>query len=194
MGDCEERNSRSASARSKLNSIAGEYSSCKRCSLSQYRTRVSTYVGEAPCDVLFIGASPGRAENASGKPFSGSSYALFASWKLELEPVRSAGINLLGCRSCRSLGGKNCGPSHEHLDACEDRTLDIVRALSPSAFVCLGKDPVHWLIRNFGGDVLFWEFPATGELHRLRGSSREEALLNLGVLLRTEIKDLANAF
>ncbi len=46
---------------------------CERCYLSQRRTKVVLCRGTLPCDVLFVGESPGKSEDVLGEPFIGPS-------------------------------------------------------------------------------------------------------------------------
>jgi len=121
--------------------------SCKRCSLHNTRRYVVLGEGSLPCDVLFVGEGPTRADNLTGRPFSGSSgRVLREAIDDALKRVDRTNGQLrlymtyvVACRPCDSKRENNREPSAREVRTCLGRLNAVAQFASPQHVVLLGK-------------------------------------------------------
>lgn len=97
--------------------------------------------GKVPCDVLFVGDSPGESEDVLGVPFMGPAGKLLDHMVYNSVPdgVRCGFANVLGCVPRTDQGGFTT-PSDDCIDACSPRLMELVMMCSPQVIVLLGAD------------------------------------------------------
>lgn len=102
--------------------------------------------GDVPCDVAFLGESPGPSENALGKPFVGPAGHLldYIVEQAVPEGVRCGFANLVACMPRDDDGRKALNPSDEQVLACQPRLVELVKILDPRLIVCVGKLAEDW--------------------------------------------------
>jgi len=123
------------------------YLKCERCGLHRFRRYVVIGEGDLPCDVLFIGEAPGRAENLMARPFVGASGRLLRSAiaaalrrsNRSLSPPRMYVTNTVACRPCNSKRGPNREPTEREVRTCLGRLDMVARLARPRRVVLLGK-------------------------------------------------------
>lgn len=117
---------------------------CAKCSLSKTRKRICHGVGKTPCDLLFIGGAPGRAEDVLGTPLVGPGKQLLDALlriAVEWAEVHAPVIFYSPAIACRPQDedGADREPTPEELWACFPR-LEAEGALArPRRVVFLGK-------------------------------------------------------
>ena len=113
---------------------------CTACDLCQQRRNVCLYRGSIPCEVLFLGEAPGRAEDTIGKPFSGPAGKLLDHIIQQSMPEATIGItNLVGCIPKDDTGSKVAEPPKDSIIICSDRVLEIYEMAKPKLTVLVGK-------------------------------------------------------
>lgn len=134
--------------------LVGEWANCQRCQLCATRKNVVMVRGKIPCDVLFVGESPGTSEDVLGRPFVGPSGKLLDNIVAAagLGEYRLAFANLLGCIP---LGedGKLSEPPEWAVAACEPRLTRLVEMCKPRLLVCVGKHAGEYLEQGFRHSV-----------------------------------------
>lgn len=132
--------------------LVNEWENCTRCELHKCRERVVQMRGSIPCDVVFIGESPGESENSVGQPFIGPAGALLDNIIEEAQNPRTFtyGImNLIGCIPREEDGTKVGQPPHESIQACAPRLIELVSMCNPKLIVCVGKEAEDYLSTRF---------------------------------------------
>lgn len=127
------------------------WSNCKLCPLCEHRNKVVLSRGELPCDVLFVGESPGQSEDILGAPFMGPAGRLLDDIidgalrmaSLNIEP-RLAFTNLLACIP-KTEGedgsiAKTKKLPKESVAACRPRLVEITNMARPKLIVLVGDD------------------------------------------------------
>lgn len=127
---------------SKWKQHKSDWSNCTECELCETRNKTVLFKGKIPCDILFVGEAPGVSENAIGKPFVGPAGKLLDRIIASaIHPSMSLGFtNLIACIPLDpSNGNKLSAPHEEHISACRNRLLDIIKICNPKAIVLVGK-------------------------------------------------------
>lgn len=142
---------------------------CELCSLCETRNKVVLLRGQIPCDVLFVGEAPGESEDVFGKPFYGPAGNLLermlsdAGWNVadhDIEPVRRAFTNLIGClpqeedTEREGLGSKwkLREPTKEEIKACAPRLREIVEITRPRVILLVGRLAENWVPKILAGE------------------------------------------
>jgi uracil-DNA glycosylase family 4 len=131
-----------------------KWSGCERCDLHCKRNKVVHLRGSIPCDMLFIGESPGASENVIGKPFIGPAGRLLdeiieaavrKATSRDSPGYRFAFTNLVGCIPLDDDSDKFAEPPSAAIKACSPRLQELVTMCKPKLLVCVGKLPKKWL-------------------------------------------------
>ncbi len=86
--------------------------------------------GTVPCDVLFVGQSPGDSENVIGQPFVGPAGQLLdriINESLLSHPLTYAITNMVACLPRDEQGKKTDEPSVLDIESCAPRLQEFVR-------------------------------------------------------------------
>lgn len=147
-----------------LKKVVKDWQGCTKCPLHATRHEIVFYRGEAPCDVLFLGESPGKDEDLFGEPFIGRAGKLLDQWiedsqqeicrtlNEEAQRAKSCiyyhnagsdiytfGItNIIACKPTDDKG-KIRPPSKEEAAACSRRLIDTISAANPKLIILLGQ-------------------------------------------------------
>lgn len=135
-----------------VEAVCARYDGCARCHLSERRTRVCHFKGNANATVVALGEGPGRAEDTRGIPFCGQGGKLQDGLLREvgIDPLRDlAWINLVGCRPCDNRYASDRPPSEVEKIACSEHLTLLLRAIRPRVVLCLGDQAT----------ALFWDKP-----------------------------------
>ena len=119
-----------------------EWGGCVKCAIGKRAKRRVFARGTLPCDVLFLGEAPGKAEDVLGEPFVGASGRLLdqlidRAWNKR--KLSWAITNVVACRPCDEVGGSNRPPTDEEVFNCSIRLEEIVGIAAPKAVVMLGR-------------------------------------------------------
>lgn len=125
-------------------------------------TKVVLSRGKVPCDVLFVGEAPGKAENVLGRPFCGPAGHLLDRIIAKAMPstmfspmgeIRLAFTNLVGCIPLDEDGTKSGEPDVDSIEACAPRLQEFIDLASPRVVVCVGKLSSTWLKPGYKNPV-----------------------------------------
>lgn len=123
-----------------------KWKSCTRCPLHSTRRNVVLARGAIPCQVLFIGESPGQSEDVLGQPFVGpAGHLLNYIVDMALPPeMTRAFTNLVACIPIGEEGTKTAEPDPKCIEACEPRLDEFIRTCNPDLIVHVGALASKW--------------------------------------------------
>ena len=177
---------------------------CDRCDLCQTRTKVVFGKGKLPCDILFVGEAPGRAEDVLGRAFVGPAgheldYEIeTAITKCGLQnPPDLAFTNLVGCIPLDEINKKNNAPPKESIKTCRERLFEFIDLASPSAVIACGDLPHKELNKIRGGHDILSEvriFKITHPARILRADISQQGLMRQKniIVIQDVIEELLN--
>lgn len=122
---------------------------CKACPLEKTRTRVVFGEGNANVpSVLFLGESPGQAEDEQGRPFVGKAGQLLIKM-VEAMGLQRGEVYLMNVVGCRTPDGRI--PDPKEIQACGSICLGQIRAVKPRTIVALGLTAAAALMKESRG-------------------------------------------
>ena len=130
--------------------------SCTRCVLGKYANHHVVGRGVLPCDVLFLGESPGRSEDAIGEAFVGRAGRLLDK-AIGATDRRVFFANLTMCRGTDGVGEGNRAPTVEEIKECLPRLLETIRLGKPRGIVCAGLVPARAFEEFVRPGMLSWK-------------------------------------
>jgi len=107
---------------------------CTRCSLADGRHCVVDGIGPPDPLIMFVGAAPGKTEDACGTPYTGPSGKLLYEMLGELGLTQKVYLT----NSLRCLLPPNTQPTQEQLDACKPWLKEEIERVRPQQIVALG--------------------------------------------------------
>lgn len=121
---------------------------CRRCPLSETRTRIVFGSGDSAAKVMLIGEAPGRNEDLTGVPFVG------AAGKFLDELLAAAGLSrddvfVANVVKCRPPGNRN--PAPVEIETCVPFLREQVRVIGPEIIVTLGNFATRVVLRTDAG-------------------------------------------
>ena len=130
---------------SKLDVIAEQVKTCKKCDLCQTRTNAVPGKGNKNAEIILIGEAPGRNEDKNGEPFVGS-----AGKRLN-EILLDAGIhrddvyitNIVKCRP-----PNNRAPTKNEEKACLDYINEEISIINPKVVCVMGNTAFNTLLEG----------------------------------------------
>lgn len=129
----------------KLNEIAKEVASCKKCSLYKNTTRSVPGEGNPEAEIMFIGEGPGYWEDQRGVPFCGAAGKLLdellAAIKIERKSVFIGNV-------VKHRPPENREPMPEEIEACRDFLDRQIEIIQPKLIVTLGRFSMMKFIPN----------------------------------------------
>ena len=116
---------------------------CRKCSLSETRTKFVFGVGNPKSDIVFIGEAPGRNEDLQGEPFVGRAGQLLDKILAAIQYTRDQVYicNILKCRP-----PNNRTPSGEEIKTCLPYLNRQLELIQPGLIVALGATAAHTLL------------------------------------------------
>lgn len=137
--------------------LVQDWCACTKCPLSENRKRVVQYRGPIPCDMAFIGESPGESEDALGAPFKGPAGRLLddqinSAYDGIQYLVRIGFFNLVACWP-KPKDSKKRDPTKKEIMACAPRLKRLAELARPRAIVCVGGLSEKWVPALLGDMV-----------------------------------------
>lgn len=129
--------------------------SCKRCQLSQTRTRVVVGSGDTNARVMCIGEAPGRNEDEGGAPFIGAAGRVLDEFLQRAQLTRDE-IYVTNVVKCRPPQNRN--PYDDEVRACKPWLDAQIDATAPDVIVIFGAVAARALL---GADLLMSELAGT---------------------------------
>lgn len=175
---------------------------CDGCGLCETRSRVVTWRGEIPADVVFVGEAPGLSEDAFGFPFIGEAgklldqiiaEALEGGWKAHTKArPRWAITNVVACLPKAEQGVRP--PNKQEAEACRTRLHQFLKLAEPRLVVTLGKTAEKYFepIPDTDPAVVHLIHPAS--ILRAEGSDQTLKYRRSVVLLERALSTVAKRF
>ncbi|RPJ20658.1 MAG: uracil-DNA glycosylase, partial [Desulfobacteraceae bacterium] len=104
------------SAPSTLESLAAFIGDCKRCQLSQRRTRLVFGEGSPKARLVFVGEGPGAEEDAAGRPFVGEAGKLLTKIIESGMGLKGEDVYIFNVGKIRPANNKD--PEAEEIQTC----------------------------------------------------------------------------
>ena len=118
---------------------------CRRCPLSQSRTKVVFGVGSLTADWLFVGEAPGAEEDKRGEPFVGRAGQLLDAMlrALGLSREQAYIANVLKCRP-----PNNRDPQPAETETCAPFLNRQIELIKPKVIVAVGRISAQRLLAS----------------------------------------------
>jgi DNA polymerase len=131
---------------------------CRKCRLSESRTRVVPGTGSCHSKIVFIGEAPGRDEDAKGEPFVGRAGKILDS-ALEKAGTGRPRVYISNVVKCRPPSNRR--PKRNEIDTCRGYLESELAEIRPAVICVLGLTAAKAL------------FDKRGRMSELIGSSFE---------------------
>ena len=109
---------------------------CQRCTLSQSRNRLVFGAGNPDAEVMFVGAAPGRAEDAQGLPFVGPAGHLLDDLLAGIGLARED-VYITNVVKCRPPGNRD--PLPLEVETCGPFLTGQIALIKPKIICELGR-------------------------------------------------------
>lgn len=117
--------------------LYNECSNCKKCRLSESRSRIVFGEGNPKSSIMFVGEAPGADEDRTGKPFVGKAGQLLTKGLETLELYRDKDYYI--CNVCKCRPENNRTPQDDEAEICLPYLRNQAALIKPKIIVCLGS-------------------------------------------------------
>lgn len=127
-----------------LNSHCLKWADCSLCAISEYTQEKVLYRGDFPCDVLFIGESPGDTELVMTKPFVGAAGKYLNKLietvqnNLNAREVAIGFTNAVACGPIDESTFRLRKPSNLEVTNCSKRLMELIIKSEACTLIGLG--------------------------------------------------------
>jgi DNA polymerase len=127
---------------------------CRRCRLSEQRSKIVFGVGNEHARLVFVGEGPGADEDAQGIPFVGRAGQLLTQMidntaAKEGIPIRRADVYICNVVKCRPP--ENRTPLPDEMEICGEFLFRQLMAIRPKAICALGSTAAKALLATKDG-------------------------------------------
>jgi len=129
-----------------IEKIAAEIRACKRCPLSETRTKAAPGEGAARPLVMVIGEGPGAEEDAQGRPFVGRAGQLLDKMLASIDLSRNRNCFIANVVKCRPPGNRD--PHPEERAACAGFLKRQIVLLKPKFILVAGRVAAQTLLQT----------------------------------------------
>ncbi|HPK23654.1 MAG TPA: uracil-DNA glycosylase [Candidatus Hydrogenedentes bacterium] len=136
----------SVSSQAALEAIAEEILICKKCHLSETRTKAVPGEGSVNASLVFVGEAPGASEDAQGRPFVGRSGQLLTDIIEKGMQLTRQDVFICNVVKCRPPD--NRVPSPDEVRICEPYLLRQLEILKPKVICALGSVAAQTLLKT----------------------------------------------
>lgn len=151
-----------------------EISNCRRCRLSESRTRTVPGEGSLNAKVMFIGEAPGRSEDEAGRPFVGAAGKLLNEL-LSSNGMRREEVFITNVVKCRPP--ENRDPLEDEILSCSHFTNSIIQLIQPSIIVTLGNHAGRYVIEFLGGSRWYGVSRMRGNVYKITLFGKETLVI-----------------
>jgi len=130
-----------------LETLHRKIRSCRKCRLWKTRKNAVPGEGNPDAEIMFIGQAPGRAEDASGRPFVGR------AGKLLDELLAEAGLkreDVFITSVLKCFPPKNRLPKKDETESCNPYLLEQIKLIKPKTIILLGNIAINTMLGNIG--------------------------------------------
>jgi len=129
-----------------LKSLAKKIKVCKKCRLWKNRINAVPGEGSSRAKIMFIGESPGRKEDETGKPFMGMA-GVFLDSLFKKYKIKRKNIFITSVVKCRPPGNRN--PKTDEINTCVKAYLyKQINTVKPKTIVLLGNIALKTLLNE----------------------------------------------
>jgi DNA polymerase len=153
-----------------LESLAAFIGDCKRCKLSQNRTRLVFGEGFPKARLVFVGEGPGAEEDAAGRPFVGEAGKLLTKIIENGMGLKREDVYICNVVKCRPPNNRE--PEAEEVQTCLPFLKQQLAIIKPEVICTLGRIAAQSLLgREFkvtqerGNWFSFMETPLMATFH-----------------------------
>jgi len=158
------------SAPTTLDSLTAFIGDCKRCKLSQRRTRLVFGEGSPKARLVFVGEGPGAEEDAAGRPFVGEAGKLLTKIIESGMGLKREDVYICNVVKCRPPNNRD--PEAEEVQTCLPFLKQQLAIIRPEVICTLGRIAAQSLLgREFkitqerGNWFSFMEIPLMVTFH-----------------------------
>lgn len=158
------------SAPATLESLAAFIGDCRRCKLSEKRTRVVFGEGSPKARLVFVGEGPGAEEDAAGRPFVGEAGKLLTRIIEGGMGLKREDVYICNVVKCRPPNNRD--PEAEEIQTCLPFLKQQLAIIRPEVICTLGRIAAQSLLgREFkitqerGNWFSFMEIPLMVTFH-----------------------------
>jgi uracil-DNA glycosylase len=119
-----------------LERVRADLGACRRCGLSDHRTRLVFGEGDPRARLVFVGEGPGLDEDRSGRPFVGAAGRLLTRI-IEAMHLTREQVYICNVVKCRPPDNRN--PGAEEIQACRPFLERQIAAIRPTVICTLGS-------------------------------------------------------
>lgn len=145
-------------------------SSCKRCKLSEFKTKDVPGIGNEKAEIMFIGEAPGKSEDEQGEPFVGAAGKFLNEM---LETIRLKRKDVFIANVLKHRPPENRDPLPDEIELCWPFLARQIEIISPKLIIFLGR---HSLNRFFPQAKIS---EVHGKAFRKMWNAREQVFLAL---------------
>jgi len=120
---------------------------CRKCRLSESRTRVVFGEGDLKTSVMLIGEAPGFNEDKEGRPFVGQAGKFLNETLLKVAGLERSSVYVTNVVKCRPPGNRE--PADDEIEACFQYLSIQMKIIRPKVIITLGNVATNTLFRKF---------------------------------------------
>jgi uracil-DNA glycosylase family 4 len=128
-----------------LDSIMMDIEDCRRCKLSETRTRIVFGTGNPTATLMFVGEAPGFDEDQQGLPFVGKAGQLLTRIIQAINLTRDQ-VYICNVIKCRPPGNRN--PEPDEIQACSPFLNRQIASIQPEFICALGTFAARTLLQT----------------------------------------------
>jgi len=122
----------------------GEVKPCRKCGLTETRTKTVFGVGSPAARIMFVGEAPGHDEDVSGEPFVGRAGKLLTDMIQKGMGLRREDVYICNVLKCRPP--ENRTPAGDEIAACRDYLWRQIEIIQPELIIALGAPAAQTLL------------------------------------------------
>ena len=120
---------------------------CRKCRLSESRTKVVFGEGDLRTSVMLIGEAPGFNEDKEGRPFVGQAGKFLNETLLKKAGLERSRVYVTNVVKCRPPANRE--PADDEIEACFPYLSIQIRAIRPKVIIALGNIAASTLFKKF---------------------------------------------
>jgi DNA polymerase len=132
---------------SEFENALNEATRCRKCRLSESRTKVVFGEGDLKASVMLIGEAPGFNEDREGRPFVGQAGRFLNEVLLKTAGLERGKVYITNVVKCHPP--ENREPADDEVDSCFPYLNVQIRCIKPKIIVTLGNVATATLFRRF---------------------------------------------
>lgn len=136
------------SIKERIEEIANQIKSCKKCQLYKSKTNYVPGEGNPESKIIFIGEAPGSEEDKQGRPFVGKAGKYLTEQIEKILKIRREDIYITNLIKCRPPNNRD--PKEEEIKSCSEWLIKQIEEIKPDLIVTLGRYSTKFIMEYFG--------------------------------------------